>query len=65
MKYEVDLYYSGFITVPVDTFNEELAIDVAREEAARIHNKWPEQFIERFMPSLEVWREADTVRKIE
>ena len=64
-KYEADIYYSGFITVPVEADNEEQAIEIAREEAARYHNKREGKFQEEFLPSLEPWREADTARLIE
>ena len=64
MQYEADIYYSGFITVPVEADNEEQALEIAREEAARYHNKREGHFIEEFMPNLNVWRDADTVRKL-
>lgn len=64
-KYEVDIYYSGYTTVPVEAEKEEQALEVARDEAARYHNKREGHFIEELMPNLDVWREADTVRKIE
>ena len=63
-KYEADIYYSGYITVPVEADNEEQALETAREEAARYHNKREGHFIEELMPNLDVWREADTVRQI-
>jgi len=62
VKYEVDIYYSGFITVPVEADNEEQAVETAREEAARLHNKREGDFCEAIMPNLDVWREADTAR---
>ena len=65
MKYEVGIYYSGFITVPVEADNEGQAIEAAREEAARYHNKKQAEFTEEILGNLEVWREADTARKTE
>jgi len=65
VKYEVDIYYSGFITVPVEADNEEQALEAAREEAARYHNKQQAEFTEEILGNLEVWREADTARKTE
>ena len=64
MEYQADIYYSGYITVPVEADNEELALEIAREEAARYHNKREGHFIEELMPNLEAWREADTVREV-
>ena len=64
-KYEVDIYYSGFITIPVEADKEALALEVAREEAARHHNKREGHFIDELMPSLEPWPEADTARELD
>lgn len=63
-KYEADIYYSGFITVPVEADNEEQALEIAREEAARYHNKRQAEFTEELLGNVDVWREADTVREI-
>jgi len=64
-KFDVDIYYSGYITVSVDAPDEGQALEAAREEAARRHNKREGDFTEEFIPTLEPWREADTVRKTE
>ncbi len=63
MHYECDIYYSGFVTIPVEADNEEQAIEAAREEAACYHNKREGHFTEEIMPNLEPWREADIARK--
>lgn len=63
-KYEVDIYYSSFVTVPVEADNEKQALDIAREEAARNNNKQQAKFTETLLCNVDVWREADTVRKI-
>lgn len=64
-KYEADIYYSGFITIPVEAANEEMALEIAREEAARYQNKEQAEFTEQILGNLEVWRDADTVKKTE
>ena len=64
-KYEVDIYYSGYITVSVEAANEAQALEIATEEAARFHNKREGDFIEKLMPNLEPWPEASTARRID
>ena len=63
MHYECDIYYSGFVTSPVEADNEEQALEAAREEAAHYHNKKQAEFTEEILVNLEVWREADTAKK--
>jgi len=64
-KYEVDIYYSGYITVLVEATNEAQALEIATEEAARFHNKSEGDFTEKLMPNLEPWPEANTAREID
>ena len=66
MKFGVDVYYSGYITVEVEAESENQAHELAVEEAARYHNKREGDFNEEIAPTLErCIPEADTVRKIE
>jgi len=64
-NFEADIYYSGYITVSVKAPDDSQALEAAREEAARRHNKREGDFNDEFIPTLEPWREADTVRKTE
>jgi hypothetical protein len=64
-KFEADIYYSGYVTVSVEAPDEDQALEAAREEAARRHNKREGDFNDELMLTLEPWREADTVRKTE
>ncbi len=64
-QYQVDIYYSGYITVPAEADNQELALEIGREEAARYHNKREADFNEELLPNLERWEEADSVRESE
>jgi len=64
-KYEVDIYYSGYITLPVEATNEAQALEIATEEAARFHNKSEGDFTEKLMPNLDQWPEASTARRID
>ena len=64
-KYEVDIYYSSFVTIPVEADSEEQALEIAREQAARQNNKQQAEFTETLLCNVDVWRDADTVRKIE
>jgi len=64
-KFDVDIYYSGYITVSVDAADERQALEAAREEATRRHNKREGDFNEGFISTLMPWLEADTVRKAE
>lgn len=61
MRYEVDVYYSGFVTVQVEAENEQAAIELARQNA----DDMPEgKFHEEFLPTLEHWEEADRAREL-
>lgn len=64
-RYEADIYFSGYIRMPVEASSEDEAVLIGREEAARLRNKREGHFNEEFLPSLEPWREADTATKIE
>ena len=63
-KFEADIYYSGYITVPVEADNEEQALEIAVEDAARFHNKREGDFNNQLLPTLERWPEADTARLV-
>ena len=64
-NFEADIYYSGYITVSVKAPDESQALEAAREEAARRHNKQMAEWTEEIIGTLEPWREADTVRLTE
>ena len=60
-EYEVNLYYSGFITRTVEAKNEQEAIQKARDEQNSPCNR--DTFIRRFKPileTLEPWKDCDT-----
>jgi len=60
-EYEVNLYYTGFVTVAVDAENEEEAIQKARSEQDRPCSQ--DTFIRRFetiIETLEPWKDCDT-----
>jgi hypothetical protein len=60
-EYEVDLYYTGFITRTVNAENEEEAVEKARAAQDSPCNQ--ETFIRRFEPILETlqpWKDCDT-----
>lgn len=60
-EYEVNLYYTGFITMTINAENKEEAIQKARAEQDSPCNQ--ETFIRRFEPTLETlepWKDSDT-----
>ena len=60
-EYEVNLYYTGFITKTVNAGNEGEAIQKARNEQDSPCNQ--DTFIRRFEPifgTLDPWKEGDT-----
>jgi len=60
-EYEVNLYYTGFITLTINAENEEEAIKKARTEQNSPCNR--DTFIRRFEPileTLEPWKDCDT-----
>ena len=60
--FEVDVHYSGYITVSVEASNSNEAVLAAEQKAERYREAREGKFIEEFMPTLEAWPEADTVR---
>ena len=61
MKYEVDVYYSGFITMQMEAESEQEAIELARQNADDLPE---DKFHEEFLPTLEHWEEADKAREV-
>lgn len=61
-KYQVDIYYSTFVTREVEADSPDIAIEVGREDAARYHNKELAEFTEETLGNFERWAEADIVR---
>jgi len=62
-EYEVDLYYTGFITRTVEAENGEEAIQKARAEQDRPLNQ--DAFVKNFEPileTLEPWKDCDTAQ---
>ena len=62
-EYEVDLYYTGFITRTVKAENGEEAIQKARAEQNAPLNQ--DAFIKSFEPileTLEPWKDCDTAQ---
>lgn len=62
-EYEVNLYYTGFITRTVEAENEEEAIQKTRAEQDAPLNQ--DAFIKSFEPileTLEPWKECDTAQ---
>ena len=62
-EYEVNLYYTGFITKAVNAENEEEAIQKARAEQDAPLNR--SAFLKSFKPileTLEPWKDCDTAR---
>lgn len=62
-EYEVNLYYTGFITRTVRSENEEEAIQMARTEQDNPCNQ--DTFMSSFEPileTLEPWKDCDTAR---
>lgn len=62
-KYEVNLYYTGFVIRMVNAESEEEAIQNARSEQDSPCNQ--DTFTRRFEPileTLEPWKECDTAR---
>ena len=60
-EYEVNLYYTGFITMTMNAENEEEAIHKARNEQNNPCNR--DTFTRRFEPileTLEPWKDCDT-----
>ena len=63
-EYEVNLYYTGFITATVKAENEEEAIEKARAEMDSPSNR--STFLRRFEPILETldpWKDCDTAQR--
>ena len=60
-RYQAQIYYSGYVTIPVDGANEAEALENAREEAAQLFNRKEGDFTEQIIPTLEPWRDADQV----
>jgi len=62
-EYEVNLYYTGFITRTVEAKNEQEAIQKARDEQNSPCNR--DTFTRRFEPileTLEPWKDCDTAQ---
>jgi hypothetical protein len=60
-EYEVNLYYTGFLTRIVQAENEQEAIQKARSEQDAPSN--PKTFLRNFKPileTLEPWKDCDT-----
>jgi hypothetical protein len=54
-KYEVQIYYSGFCSYIIEAENENEAIEKGRAIPININD---------FLPTLENWKDADTVEEI-
>jgi len=63
---QVDIYYSGYISVEVEdnpnAASYGYALEKARQEAERLRTKQQGKFIEEIMPNFEPWPEADQIR---
>jgi hypothetical protein len=62
-EYEVNLYYTGFVTKSIIAENGEEAIEKARSEQDSLCSQ--DTFIRRFQPileTLEPWKECDTAK---
>jgi hypothetical protein len=58
--YEVDLYYSTYVTLRVEAESEEEAIEKAREEV--IQDEGPD--LKQLVQHLESWEDCDEAREI-
>jgi len=63
---QVDIYYSGYISIEVEddpnATSYAYALEKARQEAERLRTKQQGKFIEEIMPNFEPWPEADQIR---
>lgn len=58
--YEVDLYYSTYVTLRVEAGSEEEAIEKARNEV--IEDEGPD--LKQLLRNLESWEECDEAREV-
>ena len=65
MRYKVDVYYSGYVTVEVDADEKGKALELGRNKAIDYHLLEPEDFHFELDDNLEHWWEADTVEELE